>query len=655
MRTDTGSSFVEALSLAADLLANHPSFDPSSDKSLAAVVKLALCLERDGSHRGGLVKQEPELTSLHRACIAVRSAIADLGGEEPSYEETVRWCIPLRCPVPEIAIKAGRKPPGARITDLGRTVGERASGALMDGLKRDPPDTTPRIGPYDLVVVEAGDPNDKIGQLDRAIDRSRLIEHIEAAWSKSGKGRGEFAIVIKPNLSMIFRLSDDGTYTDPVLVLRLIERIMERGFHNVAVVESQNLYGNWFANREVVKVAAHGGYLDRSVFDAYERGKRYFGHVLVRGEVMPFEVIDMTYDQVPYRFDEFGFGEKSLGRAWVEADYRINFAKFKTHFYTYYTVLVKNSYGCLPEQDKVKHYHRKLITHQLAAAQLAHFPVHFSFVDAISAADGILGAKMQADSRKPGLIFSGAPMLAVENVCAQMMGYDPYCSDFFSSAVETTGDLRAVRVEGRVEVLEGWRRSPRFVNDFSNWGQRYYRLGLHFGHTFTGHNDPCFPHTGRFIRLRRILSILPYPVLWLSNLDQLKVKALRRRLRRFCKKHADKLPLSGTDRSFFDLIYRLSLDDIATIADFLEGHGSLLADESVEVERFGHRVRVGDRVVEFAGMKHFAPDAAMKMFNGIRSGKFNLDLVRQELSGWRSLDIPERLRKHLLLDSPYMS
>ena len=647
------SKLIEELSLAADLLANHPPIDSSSDNGIAAITKLALCLERDDAHRGGLIKQDTDLVSLHRVCIAARSIIAGLGDKEPSHEDVVRWCIPLHQPITEILIKHRDCTFKTRTTDLGRRLSEKVSGTLTEKLKASLPDTTPQLGPDDKVLIETGDPNDKIGQLDRIIERSGFFEHLEAAWQKSGKRKDEFTIALKPNLMMIFRLSDDGTYTDTVLVTRLIEKIIERGFSNIVVVEAQNLYGNWYGNREVIKVAAHGGYLDRKVFDTYERGKDYFGYVLVRGEKKPFKIVDMTYDYVPYRFEEFGLGEHNLGRAWVEADYRIDFPKFKTHFFNFYTVCVKNTYGCLPAQDKIKHYHKKKITHQLTAAQLAHFPVHFSFVDAITGADGILGAKMKADSIKPGLLLAGIPMLAIENVCAQMMGYDPYCSAFFVSAVKVTGNLHAVKIEGSVEPLPKWKKVPKFVNSSVSFGESFYRLGLHFGHTFTGQSDPCFPHTGKFIILRRMLSILPYPVLLIANMDQVKVRFFRYRMRKFCKKHADIFPLSSTSKEFFNLIYNLSLKDMATLADFLEKHAPTLADEDTKIERFGHRVRVKEQTIEFVGMKHFVPASAAEILEGIRNKKFGLGKVKQELNGWRTIEMPNFLRKHLLIDSPY--
>ena len=647
--------FSKALALAADLLVDLQCVDLDNPSDRPLVIKLARCFERDQVLRNGRIRQEPDLVSLQRVGNAVRACLAQSARALPDQRDVVRHCIPFRCPTPELLVARGVRCPRRKPSAAAARFAARVKSAPTKEIDVPLPDTTPSLGLDDRVVIEPGDPNDKIGQFDRALDRSGFLEHLERAFSDSEKPKDEFAIAIKPNIMMIFRLSDEGTYTDPVLVLRLVERIGEQGFSNISVVEAQNLYGNWYGNREVVKVAAHGGYLGKEVFQKFEPTADHFGHVLVRQKPHPVKIVDMTLDRpVAVRFEQPRLGQQNLGRAWVEADYRINFPKFKTHFFNFYTALVKNTYGCLPAQDKIKHYHYKKITHQLTAAQLQRLPVHFSFVDAITGADGIFGAKMQAESKKPGLILAGAPMLVMESLCGQLMGYDPYVSDFFTSAVKSTGDLKAVKLHGPVELIKGWSNVPRFVDDLSSFGEYFYHLGVHFGHIFTGDNDPCFPHTGHLIRLRRILAIFPYPVLWLTNLDQIRVRFFRFRMRRFCKANADRFPLCATNQTFFNWIYRFGLKDMTALSAFLNAHGSFVADQNVALQRFGHRIQVGNAVLSLRSMKHFAPQSALELLQGIRAGDFDLEGVIRELDGWRKIEVPSFLRKHLLIDSPYL-
>ena len=53
---------------------------------------------------------------------------------------------------------------------------------------------------------------------------------------------------------------DMSVITDPKLVEHLITKIAVKGYTNIALVESQNVFGNWFKNREVENVAFHAGY-----------------------------------------------------------------------------------------------------------------------------------------------------------------------------------------------------------------------------------------------------------------------------------------------------------------------------------------------------------------------------------------------------------
>jgi cholesterol oxidase len=53
---------------------------------------------------------------------------------------------------------------------------------------------------------------------------------------------------------------DPSSYTDPELVEALIDRIVAQGFTNVAMVEAQSTYGQFFDQRSVKEVAAYLGY-----------------------------------------------------------------------------------------------------------------------------------------------------------------------------------------------------------------------------------------------------------------------------------------------------------------------------------------------------------------------------------------------------------
>lgn len=108
--------------------------------------------------------------------------------------------------------------------------------------------------------TEAKDDSDRFEVLDRVIEHAGFWDDLAERLGESGKERADFLIAIKPNLMMFYSKRDMSVITEPALVEHLVDRLVDRGFTNVALVESQNVYGNWFENREVTTVARYAGY-----------------------------------------------------------------------------------------------------------------------------------------------------------------------------------------------------------------------------------------------------------------------------------------------------------------------------------------------------------------------------------------------------------
>jgi uncharacterized protein (DUF362 family) len=101
-----------------------------------------------------------------------------------------------------------------------------------------------------------------------------------------------------------------------------------RGYRNLAVGEARSTYGTFFTNREVKTVADYIGF----------KGSNY-------------RIIDLSEDLEEHQFSG-KLGKHPVNREWKNADFRISFAKNKTHVYTYYTLTMKNIYGALPMENK---------------------------------------------------------------------------------------------------------------------------------------------------------------------------------------------------------------------------------------------------------------------------------------------------------------
>jgi uncharacterized protein (DUF362 family) len=306
------------------------------------------------------------------------------------------------------------------------------------------------------VVVAKGD--DKFELLDEVISQTGFFDLLEKRFKESGKSQKGFSIVIKPNFMFMHSKKDSSTYTDPALVEALVDSIFEKGYTNISLVEAQSTLGNYYRNREVVKVAKYIG---------YSTSKNY-------------RIIDLTEEMVPY---DYGgrLGEHFVGPTWKDADFRVSFAKNKTHVFCHYTLTLKNVYGTLPMQNKLKEYHTKREYDWPTIETLKHFPVDFGLIDAIYSADGQFGVIVDPTPRHTKTMIGGENLLAVDWVGAKKMGLDPddpKVGRFLPLAVEAFGKPKVNWVGDKSEY-EPWENvSELFIQSldvieeayaFSNW------------------------------------------------------------------------------------------------------------------------------------------------------------------------------------------
>jgi len=315
------------------------------------------------------------------------------------------------------------------------------------------------------VVSLRGD--DKFLLLERVLEESGFWEVLEQHFAWSGKHRGEFLIAIKPNLMMAYSKTDKSVITDPQLVEHLIDRLIERGYTNIAVVESRNTYGVWFKNRDVARVAEFAGY----------SGGNY-------------RIVDLTGEAVAYDYGGY-LGTYFVGKTWRDADFRISFAKNKTHFQCYFSLCVKNIYGTTPEENKFLEYHRDREFDRVTVEMLKAFPVHFGIIDATVSSDGVMGLKADYSPKHTKTIIAGRDIVAVDHVGASKMGLDPMKSRFHRLAVEELGLPRIERV-GDMSVYLDWDNVPEHLDDFFNLGEEWHGFFNFMGFISAG-MDPSFP------------------------------------------------------------------------------------------------------------------------------------------------------------------
>lgn len=296
------------------------------------------------------------------------------------------------------------------------------------------------VGEEETIVSIVNGEN-KFEALNQVLEESKFFQALEKYRKEVGKVKKDFKIVIKPNFMMTYHKKDSTTYTDPELVEHLIDLLYKKDYTNLALVESQNTYGTYFKNRDVITVARYVGYkVDKD-------GKHLGGN---------YRIFDLTEEMAPYDY-KGSFGKHFASPPWMDADFRISFAKNKTHPFCYFTLTIKNIYGTLPVQNKYLEYHKKREFDWPTIESLKHFPVHFGLIDAWISGDGQMGVIADITPEQTMTIIGGEKLVAVDHYGAKLMNLDPYVSPFHNLAVKEFGNP-----ESRVKVMSN-------INKYKDW------------------------------------------------------------------------------------------------------------------------------------------------------------------------------------------
>jgi uncharacterized protein (DUF362 family) len=320
----------------------------------------------------------------------------------------------------------------------------------MDTLRREPIDSSQKV------KVAAIRDTDAQVALRRALQDSGFWQTIEQVRVATGKAKDQFSVVIKPNFMFAYNKHDASTFTDPVLVEDLVRQLRDEGYRRIAVVEAHSTYGQYFANRRVREVASYLGY-------AVDGSRGY-------------DVVDLTEDQHEHRHFGPALGYHPVPFTWRDADFRVSFAKNKTHCYAYYTLTIKNVYGALSLADKFKEYHCDRGIYAPTIEYLNAYPVHFGIIDAWLSADGPFGIFADAEPNPTHTILASPSLVAVDWVGASKMGMDPKISPYMKLALKTFGKP-AIELVGDASTYHPWLNVPLVLSMATNFG-------LDANHTF---------------------------------------------------------------------------------------------------------------------------------------------------------------------------
>jgi uncharacterized protein (DUF362 family) len=328
--------------------------------------------------------------------------------------------------------------------------------------------------------------NDGITALNAVLDATKFFDLIEKTRQASEKPAPEFSVVIKPNFMFAYNVIDKTTFTDPKLVEHLVKMLRERGgFENITVVEAQSTYGEFFDNRGVLEVAKYLGYnVDGSA---------------------GYKLVDLTEDQYEEQLLGSHLGCHRVPLTWRDADFRISFAKNKTHAYAYYTLTLKNIYGALPLADKFSEYHTGRDIYHTTMEYLRSFPVHFGIIDAYLSADGPFGIFADPEPNETHTIIGGADLVAVDWVGATKMGLDPKISQYMELAVKAFGKPE-INLIGDSNPYRPWLNVPAVLSLFTHYGldaSDYFGNLLYMAGAYMDENQFHHKSKSAFIKMAR--------------------------------------------------------------------------------------------------------------------------------------------------------
>ena len=226
--------------------------------------------------------------------------------------------------------------------------------------------------------------------------------------------------------------------TDSQLLDELARYVRACGCKDVAVVEGRNIYDQFYGNRSVQDVA------------------RYFDISSPH-----FRVVDLSEEQVPHSYFR-GMAQYTVGHTWKDADFRISFAKMKSHPVELAHLTIGNLEGIGARCDQFLFAERQADRETATMMLLDEFPPHFSIIDAYEqAADGLVGVMGCPQPPAPLRFYAGTDALAVDMVAMRHMGMaDPRESSTLRAACHWFGDpCNNIEIDGPDEPLRNW-RSP---------------------------------------------------------------------------------------------------------------------------------------------------------------------------------------------------
>jgi uncharacterized protein (DUF362 family) len=268
------------------------------------------------------------------------------------------------------------------------------------------------------------------------LDESGLAKKLQKRAAALGKQSEELRIVIKPSFMLGYAKKDRSIITDPELLRELASFLRELGCGNAVIVESANIYDQFFERRSVAEVAA------------------YFGM-----KECGLPIVDASSDQISHAYFR-GMAQNTISRSWKDADFRISFGKMRSHPIEMAYLTIGNLEWMGGRCDEFLFVERQAHRETALMMLLDGFPPDFVLLDAYDqASDGLVGVMGCPRPPSPRRVYAGEDALALDLVAARHMGVrEPEQTNILRAACHWFGDpLEHTEVVGTNENLQKWR------------------------------------------------------------------------------------------------------------------------------------------------------------------------------------------------------
>ncbi|MEM7039069.1 MAG: hypothetical protein AAF570_18975, partial [Bacteroidota bacterium] len=239
----------------------------------------------------------------------------------------------------------------------------------------------------------------KFAHFQQLLDTCDLEARLASRTAQLGKAPAEMRVVIKASFMMGYHRADTSPISDPESLHLLGVWLAERGYTDVVLLDAENIYDRFYANRDVETVAD------------------YFGI-----QSPHFRVVNASQAQVQHAYAR-GMGAYGVSRHWKEADFRLTFGKLRSHPTELVMLSIANLEWLGGRCEEFIFIDRQADRRTTTMMILDEFPPHYALVEAYDdCPDGLVGIMGCKRPKSPRRHYAGADALSLDLLIVQHLG-----------------------------------------------------------------------------------------------------------------------------------------------------------------------------------------------------------------------------------------